>query len=128
MKIFFSYPHDMNAPLIERIKSDFEARGHEVWFDADQIKFGDDWRNSITRGIRDSQQVVAFLSKHAVRDLGVCLNEIAIALADNREAMVLVAPLLIECHKGRHTSDSQKCLNNQNSQRLRSNGLNPWTS
>ena len=34
MKIFFSYPHDTNAPLVERIKSDLEARGHEVWFDA----------------------------------------------------------------------------------------------
>ena len=90
MKIFFSYPHDRNAPLVERIKADLEARGHEVWFDAAQIKSGDDWRNAITRGILDSQQVVAFLSKHAVRDPGVCLNEIAIALADKGEAMVTV--------------------------------------
>ena len=90
MKIFFSYPHDTNAPLVERIKSDLEARGHEVWFDANQIKSGDDWRNAITRGILDSQQVVAFLSRHAVRDPGVCLNEIAIALADKGEAMVTV--------------------------------------
>lgn len=90
MKIFFSYPHDGNAPLVERIKADLEERGHEVWFDAAQIKSGDDWRNSITRGILDSEQVVAFLSKHAVRDPGVCLNEIAIALADKGEAMVTV--------------------------------------
>ena len=90
MKIFFSYPHDANAPLVERIMTDLEARGHEVWFNANQIKSGDDWRNSITRGILDSQQVVAFLSKHAVRDPGVCLNEIAIALADKGEAMVTV--------------------------------------
>jgi tetratricopeptide (TPR) repeat protein len=90
MKIFFSYPHDANAPLVERIKADLETRGHEVWFDADQIKSGDDWRNAITRGILESQQVVAFLSSHAVRDPGVCLNEIAIALADKGEAMVTV--------------------------------------
>jgi hypothetical protein len=90
MKIFFSYPHDANAPLVERIMTDLEARGHEVWFNANQIKSGDDWRNSITRGILDSQQVVAFLSKHAVRDPDVCLNEIAIALADKGEAMVTV--------------------------------------
>ena len=57
MKIFFSYPHDANAPLVERIKADLEKRGHEVWFDADQIKSGDDWRNAITRGILASQQV-----------------------------------------------------------------------
>lgn len=26
MKIFFSYPHGDNAPLVERIKADLEAR------------------------------------------------------------------------------------------------------
>ncbi|MEQ1741645.1 MAG: toll/interleukin-1 receptor domain-containing protein [Candidatus Nitrotoga sp.] len=54
MKIFFSYPHDDNAPLVERIKTGLEVRGHEVWFDADQIKSGE----LITRGILDSQQVI----------------------------------------------------------------------
>ena len=90
MKIFFSYPHDNNAKLVEQIKKDLEDRGHEVWFDTSKIKEGDEWRDRITRGILDSQQVVAFLSKHSVRDPGVCLNEIAIALADKGEAMVTV--------------------------------------
>ena len=90
MKIFFSYPHGDNAQLVERIKQDLEARGHEVWFDIAEIKTGDDWRNRITRGILESQQVVAFLSKHSVRDPGVCLNEIAIALADKGDAIVTV--------------------------------------
>jgi tetratricopeptide (TPR) repeat protein len=90
MKIFFSYPHGDNAQLVERIKQDLEARGHEVWFDIAEIKTGDDWRNRITRGILESQQVVAFLSKHSVRDPGVCLNEIAIALADKGDAIVTI--------------------------------------
>ncbi len=95
MKIFFSYPHDDNAKLVNRIKADLEARGHELWFDASEIKEGDEWRNKITRGILDSQAVVAFLSKHSVRDPGVCLNEIAIALAekgDDALVTVLVEP------------------------------------
>jgi hypothetical protein len=25
--VFFSYPHDVNVPLVERIKADLEARG-----------------------------------------------------------------------------------------------------
>jgi tetratricopeptide (TPR) repeat protein len=90
MKIFFSYPHDGNAKFVDRLKVDLEARGHEVWFDASEIRAGDDWRNAITRGILESQQVVAFLSKWSVRDPGVCLNEIAIALADKGEALVTV--------------------------------------
>lgn len=91
MKIFFSYPHDPNAPFVERIKAGLEARGHDVWFDQSEIKSGDDWRSKITRGILDSETVVAFLSKHSVRDPGVCLNEIAIALAEKGdEAIVTV--------------------------------------
>lgn len=43
MKIFLSYRHDLNAPLIEKIK-DFlskDADGnlkHEVWIDSSEIK------------------------------------------------------------------------------------------
>jgi hypothetical protein len=75
MNIFFSYPHDANAPFVQRIKADLQARGHEVWFDQAEIKVGDDWRSKITRGILDTDTVVAFLSRHGVRDPGVCLNE-----------------------------------------------------
>ena len=95
MKIFFSYPHDANIKLVERIKSDLESRGHEIWFDKDGIKETDDWRSRITRAIIDSQAVVAFLSRHSVRDPGVCLNEIAIALGekgDDAIVTVLVEP------------------------------------
>jgi hypothetical protein len=90
MKLFFSYPHDANAPLVQRIKTDLENLGHVVAIDTEFIKSGDEWRSAITRKILESQQVVAFLSAHSVRDPGVCLNEIAIALADKGEAMVTV--------------------------------------
>ena len=79
MKVFFSYPHDHNGAFVRRLKLDLEARGHSVWFDEAKIRHGDDWRNQITRGILESEAVVAFLSKHAVRDPGVCLNELVIA-------------------------------------------------
>ena len=95
MNIFFSYPRDANVPLVERVKADLELRGHAVWFDSDQIRYGTVWRDKITRGILGSDRVVAFLSKHAVRDPGVCLNEIAIALAekgDEAVVTVLVEP------------------------------------
>lgn len=71
MKIFFSYPHDNNAAFVRRLKIDLEGRGHSIWFDEEEIKTGNDWRSKITRGILESEAVVAFLSKHAVRDPGV---------------------------------------------------------
>ena len=80
LKIFLSYGHDGNEELVRRIKADLEKRGHDVWFDKNEIKFGDNWRRSITDGILKSHRVLSFLSKHSTRDPGVCRDEIAIAI------------------------------------------------
>lgn len=80
MRIFLSYGHDNNEELVRRIKADLEERGHDVWFDKSEIKFGDDWRHSITDAILKSNRVLSFLSKHSTRDPGVCRDEIAIAI------------------------------------------------
>lgn len=85
LRIFLSYGHDENEPLVRRIKADLEARGHDVWFDKTPeagkgIRAGDNWREEITAGILRSHRFVSFLSKHSTRDPGVCRDEIAIAL------------------------------------------------
>jgi len=80
LRIFFSYGHDFSEELVRRIRYDLEKRGHDVWFDKSEIRFGDDWRRSITDGIVGSHRVLSFLSKHSIREPGVCLDEIAIAL------------------------------------------------
>ncbi len=80
MRIFLSYGHDANEELGRRIKADLEDRGHDVWFDKSEIKFGDDWRRSITDGIKDSHLILSFLSKYSTRDPGVCRDEIIIAI------------------------------------------------
>ena len=80
LRLFFSYGHDANEPIVMRLKSDLEKRGHIVWIDKAQVKSGDNWRRSITDGITDSSQVLAFLSRHSTRDPGVCLDELRIAL------------------------------------------------
>jgi len=79
-RLFFSYGRDKNEPIFARIKADLEARGHNVWIDRTRIKAGDNWRRSITDGLVDSSSVLAFLSRHSVRELGVCLDELKIAL------------------------------------------------
>jgi hypothetical protein len=80
MRIFLSYGHDANEELVRRIKADIEKRGHGVWFDKSDIRFGDDWRREITDGIVGSNRVLSFLSKYSTRDPGVCLDELAIAI------------------------------------------------
>ena len=85
MKIFLSYGHDSNAPLIERIKEylskDEECNPrHEVWIDTSEIKEGQDWRRRITDGVIQSDVVLAGLSEHSTRIPGVCRDEISISI------------------------------------------------
>jgi tetratricopeptide (TPR) repeat protein len=90
--IFFSYGHDDNRELVRRFKLDLEKRGHRVWFDEKNIGVWDDWREKITNGIDASDMAIAFISKHSIRDPGVCLNEIAIAM--NRFGTIY--PIILE--------------------------------
>jgi len=85
MKIFLSYGHDSNAPLIEKIKEYLskDAEGnlkHEVWIDTSEIKAGKDWREKITKGVLESDVVIAGLSQHSTRIPGVCRDEISISI------------------------------------------------
>ena len=79
LRIFISYGHP-EAEICLRIRDVLLSRGHKVWFDTFEIKAGDDWRRSITEGIRGSQSVLSMLSRHSVRDPGVCLDEMRIAI------------------------------------------------
>lgn len=80
LDLFFSYGHDRNRVLVERIKQDLEKRGHRVWIDTNEIKAGDHWRNDILNGVMKSANVIAFLSEHSTRNPGVCLDELKIAV------------------------------------------------
>ena len=96
MRIFLSYGHDANQPLVDQIKSDLESQGHDVWIDYEKIYVGQNWRDSITEGITKSDYVMAFLSTHSTRDPGVCRDELAIALSVKHGAIQTV---LIESEK-----------------------------
>jgi len=85
MNIFLRYGHDENAVLLQFIKRDLESRGYDVRIDKYPekergIKPGDDWRDTITNGIINSNLMLSFLSKHSTREPGVCLDEISLAL------------------------------------------------
>jgi hypothetical protein len=79
-KVFLSCGHDANTYLVQRIKRDLKAASHAPWIDTSEIKSGDDWRRRILDGLHDTHCTLAFLSHHAVRENGVCLDEIALAM------------------------------------------------
>lgn len=115
-KIFFSYPRDENVTLVMQLKADIEKRGHTVWFDRDEIQFNDDWRERITKGIQESHLGVVFLSRHSTRKSGVCLNEIAIGIAEKGGADFWVSILLEPLDQAEssvclESITSRQCLN-----------------
>jgi TIR domain len=70
---------------------------NEVWRDKSGIKSGDDWRRGIIDDLKDADWVLSFLSRHSIRDPGVCL-ELGIALHGKGGA---IATVLIEGATGR---------------------------
>ncbi|MBR3358549.1 MAG: toll/interleukin-1 receptor domain-containing protein [Solobacterium sp.] len=81
MKLFFSYGHDENSVIVQRIKEDVMKEKHEVWVDLDRLESGNDWRRKIAEGIVDSEMFFTFASRHALRESGVCRDELSIAVA-----------------------------------------------
>ena len=79
LNLFLSYGHteDLICRLINQALKD---RGHITWFDEDKLRQGQDWRQKIADGIKNSNGVISCLSRHSVRDPGVCLNELSIAI------------------------------------------------
>ena len=87
-RIFLSYGHDEHASLARRLRYDFDARGHQVWFDEQQLSPGGDWETHIEGGLqslvadKENSAVVLLLTPYSVRRPdGYCLNEIARAVS-----------------------------------------------
>lgn len=87
-RIFLSYGRDEYTRDALRIKTDLEARGHLVWFDAERLREGRDWEAWIEQGLRHSELLVLLMTPHSVRRRnprdpqsrdGYCLNEVAAA-------------------------------------------------
>lgn len=84
MRVFLSYGHDKNARVVMQVKDYLIAHGFDVWMDTSEIPVGKDWRERITGGLMGSNGVISFLSRHSMRDPGVCLDEMKIAICMKR--------------------------------------------
>ena len=79
VSVFISYAH-AQTDVVDDIMAGLLKRGHHVWFDKTGIDHGDDWRRKITDGLMTSNSVLSFLSREAIRENGVCLDELGIAV------------------------------------------------
>jgi hypothetical protein len=102
LKLFLSYGRDDHADEVRALRDALRTRGHEVWFDEEQLGTGLDWEQRIEKGLQWCDRVVLTMTPHSVRRPdGYCLNEIAKAL----ELRKLIIPvLLVEVPQGAPTS------------------------
>lgn len=92
LKLFLSYGRDTFVDEVRALKVALEARGHEVWFDEEQLGIGLDWEDRIERGLDWCDRVVLTMTPHSVRRPdGYCLNELAKAM----ERQKTIIPLLL---------------------------------
>ena len=127
LKIFISYGHTETV-ICEKICECLTQRGHTVWFDANDILPGTDWRASIIDGIVGCDTFVAGLSKHYVRDNSVCLDELSIAISVKKGN---VKTILLEdesnvCIPGSVSNVQWLDLHDWNERILEQNTFNIW--
>lgn len=92
LKLFLSYGRDHFVGEVRALKVALEARGHQVWFDEEQLGIGLDWEDRIERGLDWCDRVVLTMTPHSVRRPdGYCLNELAKAL----ERQKTIIPVLL---------------------------------
>ena len=88
INVFFSYAHDdedfeNGAVVVDRLKQLIEEKSGgkiKIWLDTYSIPRNKDWRELITSGIVESDRFVGFMSRRALRDPGVCRDELGIAV------------------------------------------------
>ena len=88
INVFFSYAHDdesfeNGAVVVDRLKQLIEEKSGgkiKIWLDTYSIPRNKDWRELITSGIVESDRFVGFMSRKALRDPGVCRDELGIAV------------------------------------------------
>jgi tetratricopeptide (TPR) repeat protein len=102
MKLFLSYGRDSFVTEVQALKAALESRGHEVWFDDEQLGVGLDWEQRIEAGLAWCDRVVLTMTPHSVRRPdGYCLNELAKALERQK---VIIPVLLADVPNGAPTS------------------------
>ena len=92
LKLFLSYGRDDLVQEVRAVRDALRARGHEVWFDEEQLDPGKTWDQRIDEGLQWCDKVVLTMTPHSVRQPdGFCLNELAKALERHKE----IIPLLV---------------------------------
>lgn len=102
LNIFLSYGHaeegsNVLPPVIEWLKNKLSERKHQVFIDIERLPKAEytnwpysDWRSAIFNSINESDSVLGCLSERGLRENGVCLDELSIAVSNPGRNIVTV--------------------------------------
>ncbi|HEX8503364.1 MAG TPA: toll/interleukin-1 receptor domain-containing protein [Pyrinomonadaceae bacterium] len=93
MKVFISYPRT-NIALAQKIVSELDRAGIDVWFDEREILPGDNWARKIAEALEESDAMVVLLTPDAVGRSGHVRSEINFALG-NKSFRGRLIPVLV---------------------------------
>ncbi|HZT33089.1 MAG TPA: toll/interleukin-1 receptor domain-containing protein [Bryobacteraceae bacterium] len=94
-KVFLSYGHQ-DRPFVRFLASDIRATRVELWIDDLEILPGDSLIGKISKGLADSDYVLACLSQTSVQSNWVRTELEIAATRGIRERRALVLPLLVD--------------------------------
>ena len=88
-QVFVSYAHPATAWVRQFVKQ-LESRAFHVWLDEREISVGDSLRDAIEKGLRESDAIVAILSRDTLRSPNVAF-ELGVALGMGKPLIPIVA-------------------------------------
>jgi KaiC/GvpD/RAD55 family RecA-like ATPase len=86
--LFISYAHGDGADLAQRLQSDLESTGHDVWLDRSRLAVGASWSADIEHAIDRCDVVLALLSPGSFAS-DICRGELLRALRRRKRVIIL---------------------------------------
>ncbi len=95
MSIFLSYASE-NREIAELITFAMRARGHEVFFDKDDLSAGASYQEKIEKAIKDSRLFIFLISSQSIEQGRYTLTEVALARRQWKNPQDRVLPVMVE--------------------------------
>ncbi len=98
IKVFLCHASE-DKPIVRQLQGKLLQRGFSVWLDEKNLLPGQDWKQEISKSVRNSDIVVICLSKKSIDKAGFVQKEIKYALdvADEKpESQIFLIPARLE--------------------------------
>lgn len=93
--VFLSYSRS-DSQIVDKIAQDLQREGIEIWFDRQDIKPGQNWKEQIEKALNDASFLIVFISKNSLQSRAVQLEYRAAFENQKRTGGTRLIPILLE--------------------------------